>query len=100
LAASTIVNYRAVAGRFLAGGRWESGVLVGVSSESVNSFVLGEATRRSSGSLNTVATRLRALLKQRAALFAAHVVCVCLHGGRPRGLAVRLQTPGSVRLVR
>jgi hypothetical protein len=22
------------------------------------------------------------LLKQRAALFAAHVVCVCLHGGR------------------
>lgn len=63
LAASTIVNYRAVAGRFLAGGRWESGVLVGVSSESVNSFVLGEATRRSSGSLNTVATGLRALLR-------------------------------------
>ena len=33
LAASTIVNYRAVAGRFLAGCRWESGALVGVSSE-------------------------------------------------------------------
>ena len=63
LAASTIVNYRAVAGRFLAGCRWESGALVGVSSESVNSFVLGEATRRSSGSLNTVATGLRALLR-------------------------------------
>jgi hypothetical protein len=28
--------------------------------------------------------RLRALLKQRAALFAAPVVCVCLHGGRSR----------------
>src|SRR6185295_2967133 len=63
LAASTIVNYRAVAGRFLAGCRWESGALVGVSSESVNSFVLGEATRRSPGSLNTVATGLRALLR-------------------------------------
>jgi hypothetical protein len=63
LAASTIVNYRAVAGRFLAGCRWESGALVGVSSESVNSFVLGEATRRSGGSLNTVATGLRVLLR-------------------------------------
>ena len=63
LAATTIVNYRAVAGRFLAGCRWESGALMGVSSESVNSFVLGEATRRSSGSLNTVATGLRALLR-------------------------------------
>ena len=29
LAASTIVNYRGVAGRFLAGCRWESGALVG-----------------------------------------------------------------------
>jgi len=63
LAASTIVNYRGVAGRFLAGCRWESGALAGVSSESVNSFVLGEATRRSRGSLNTVATGLRALLR-------------------------------------
>ena len=63
LAASTIGNYRAVAGRFLAGCRWESGALVGVSSESVNSFVLAEATGRSSGSLNTVATGLRALLR-------------------------------------
>jgi integrase/recombinase XerD len=63
LAASTIGNYRAVADRFLAGCRWESGALVGVSSESVNSFVLGEATGRSSGSLNTVATGLRALLR-------------------------------------
>jgi integrase len=63
LAASTIANYRTVAGRFLTGCCWESGVLVGVSSESVNSFVLGEATRRSSGSLNTVATGLRALLR-------------------------------------
>jgi hypothetical protein len=35
LAASTIVNYRAVAGRFLAGCRWESGALAGVSGESV-----------------------------------------------------------------
>ena len=43
LAAATIVNYRAVAGRFLAGCRWESGALVEVSSEWVNSFVLGEA---------------------------------------------------------
>jgi hypothetical protein len=40
------------------------------------------------------------LLKQRAPLFAALVVCVRLHGGRSRGLAVKLQTPGSVRLVR
>jgi integrase/recombinase XerD len=63
LAASTIGNYRAVAGRFLHGCRWESGALVGVSSESVNSFVLAEATRCSSGSLNTVATGLRALLR-------------------------------------
>ena len=63
LAASTILNYRAVARRFLAGCRWESGALVGVSGESVNSFVLGEATRRSSGSLSTVATGLRALLR-------------------------------------
>jgi integrase/recombinase XerD len=63
LAASTIGNYRAVAGRFLDGCRWESGALVGVSSESVNSFVLAEATRCSSGSLNTVATGLRALLR-------------------------------------
>jgi integrase/recombinase XerD len=63
LAALTIGNYRAVAGRFLAGCRWESGALVGVSSESVNSFVLGEAARCSSGSLNTVATGLRALLR-------------------------------------
>jgi hypothetical protein len=39
------------------------------------------------------------LLKQRAALFAAHV-CVCLYGFAPGGLAVKLQTPGSVRLVR
>jgi hypothetical protein len=41
------------------------------------------------------------LLKQRAALLAAPVVCVCLHGVvTPGGLAVKLQTPGSVRLVR
>jgi hypothetical protein len=39
------------------------------------------------------------LLKQRAALFAAHVVCVCLHGGRSPW-SVKLHTPGSVRLVR
>ena len=45
LAAATIANYSAVAGRFLAGCRWEDGVLAGVSSESVNSFVLAEATR-------------------------------------------------------
>ena len=30
LAASTIANYRGVAGRFLAGCRWESGAMVGV----------------------------------------------------------------------
>lgn len=63
LTASTIVNYRGVAGRLLAGCRWESGALMGVSSEWVNSFMLGEASRRSSGSLNTVATGLRALLR-------------------------------------
>ena len=36
--------------------------------------------------------RLAPLLKQRAALVAAPVVCVGLHGGRSRGLAVTLQT--------
>jgi hypothetical protein len=39
------------------------------------------------------------LLKQRAALFAALVVRVGPYGFAPGGLAVKLQTPGSVRLV-
>ena len=101
LAASTIVNYRAVAGRFLAGCRWESGALVGVSSESVNSFVLGEATRRSRGSLNTVATGLRALLRF---LHARHYISAPLvdavpvaPGWRDRGCGARCSPPTRSR---
>src|SRR6478609_11665832 len=99
LAAPTIANYRAVAGRFLAGCRWESGTLVGVTSESVNSFVLGEATRRSGGSLNTVATGLRALLRF---LYARHYISAPLvdavpvtPGWRDRGV-VRAVTADAV----
>ena len=94
LAASTIVNYRAVAGRFLAGCRWESGALVGVSSKSVNSFVLGEATRRSSGSLNTVATGLRALLRF---LYARHYISAPLVDAVP--VAPGWRDRGVVRAV-
>jgi integrase len=94
LAASTIANYRAVAGRFLAGCRWESGALVGVSSESVNSFVLGEATRRSSGSLNTVATGLRALLRF---VYARHYISAPLVDAVP--VAPSWRDRGVVRAV-
>jgi integrase/recombinase XerD len=94
LAASTIGNYRAVAERFLAGCRWESGALVGVSSESVNSFVLGEATGRSSGSLNTVATGLRALLRF---LYARHHIAAPLVDAVP--VAPGWRDRGVVRAV-
>jgi integrase/recombinase XerD len=63
LAVSTVGNYRNVADRFLTGCCWESDDLVGVSGESVNVFVLGEAARRGCGSLNNVTTGLRALLR-------------------------------------
>jgi integrase/recombinase XerD len=63
LAEPTIANYRGVAGRFLAGCGWVPGDLSSLSGESVNAFVLSEAARRSSGSLNTVTTALRALLR-------------------------------------
>jgi integrase/recombinase XerD len=103
LAASTIVNYRAVAGRFLAGCRWESGALVGVSSESANSFVLGEASRRSPGSLNTVATGLRALLRF---LYARHYISAPLvdavpvaPGWRDRGVVRALAADEVARMV-
>jgi integrase/recombinase XerD len=63
LAGSTIGNYREVADRFLTECGWEPGDLASISGVSVNAFVLGEAARRSSGSLNTVTTALRALLR-------------------------------------
>jgi integrase/recombinase XerD len=103
LAASTIGNYRAVAERFLAGCRWESGALVGVSSESVNSFVLGEATGRSSGSLNTVATGLRALLRF---LYARHHIAAPLVDAVPvapswrdRGVARAITADEMARML-
>jgi len=94
LAASTIVNYCAVAGRFLARCRWESGALAGVSSESVNSFMLAEANRRSSGSLNTVATGLRALLRF---LHSRHYICAPLVDAVP--VAPSWRDRGVVRAV-
>jgi site-specific recombinase XerD len=63
LTGTTIDNYRGVAGRFLTECGWEIGDPVSISGVSVNAFVLGEAARRSSGSLNTVTTALRALLR-------------------------------------
>lgn len=63
LAESTITNYRDVADRFLTGCGWEPGDPSSLSGELVNAFVLNEAARRSNGSLNTVTTGLRALLR-------------------------------------
>lgn len=63
LTGTTVDNYRGVAGRFLNECGWEIGDPVSISGVSVNAFVLGEAARRSSGSLNTVTTALRALLR-------------------------------------
>jgi integrase/recombinase XerD len=63
LAGPTITNYRDVADRFLAEFCWEPGNLGGLSGELVNAFVLSEAVSRSSGSLNTVTTALRTLLR-------------------------------------
>ena len=101
LAAPTIANYRAVAGRFLAGCRWESGTLVGVTSESVNSFVLGEATRRSGGSLNTVATGLRALLRFLCPLAGAshHLADAPVHP-TPPGSTLPVDRTNSPRMTR
>ncbi|WP_433192218.1 tyrosine-type recombinase/integrase [Nocardia sp. CA-107356] len=63
LAASTVGNYRKVAERFLGECHWEPGDPAFLSGGLVNAFVLGEASRRSRGSLNTVTTGLRALLR-------------------------------------
>ncbi|MGH3572994.1 MAG: tyrosine-type recombinase/integrase [Pseudonocardiaceae bacterium] len=63
LAGSTMGNYREVAERFLAECGWEPGDPASISGVSVNAFVLGEAARRSSGSLSTATTALRALLR-------------------------------------
>jgi integrase len=63
LAASTIGNYRGVAARFLAKeSDWPEGI-AGVDAEQVSGFVLAEAARCRAGSLNNVATGLRALLR-------------------------------------
>jgi site-specific recombinase XerC len=63
LAAFTIDNHRRVAVRFLAMERdWPDGI-AGVGAEQVSAFVLAEAARRSAGSLNSVTTALRALLR-------------------------------------
>jgi site-specific recombinase XerD len=63
LAGSTIGSYRDVAERFLTGCGWEPGSPASLTGGAVNAFVLGEAARRSPGSLNTVTTALRALLR-------------------------------------
>ena len=67
---------------------------MGVSSESVNSFVSGEATRRSSGSLNTVATGLRALLRF---LHSRHYISAALVDAVP--VAPSWRDRGVVRVV-
>ncbi|MGH3875322.1 MAG: tyrosine-type recombinase/integrase [Pseudonocardiaceae bacterium] len=63
LAGSTMGNYREVAERFLAECGWEPGDPASISGVSVTAFVLGEAARRSSGSLSTATTAWRALLR-------------------------------------
>lgn len=63
LAGSTIGNYRDVAERFLTECGWEPRGAVSITGGAVTAFVLGEAVRRSPGSLNTVTTALRALLR-------------------------------------
>jgi acetyl-CoA acetyltransferase len=81
----------------------ESGTLVGISSEWVNSFVLGEAARRNSGSLNTVATGLRALLRF---LHARHYISAPLvdavpvaPGWRDRGVARAVAADEVARML-
>lgn len=63
LAEPTIGNYRGVAVRFLAECGWEPGDPAVLSGAAVNAFVLGEAARRSRGSVNNATIGLRALLR-------------------------------------
>ena len=67
LAAATVSNYHAVAGRFLSACSSEpaaDGLGLGdVAASDVIGFMLAEAARHSAGSLNNVATGLRALLR-------------------------------------
>lgn len=67
LAASTVANHRRVAKAFLSARSGEpgsnEGVVDALAAEEVIGFVLVEAERRSPGSLNNVATGLRALLR-------------------------------------
>lgn len=103
LAESTVTNYRSVAKAFLSACECGSGMdglaVADLAADDIIRFVLAEAGRRSGGSLNNVATGLRALLRflyvqgYTATLLA--VVVPTAAGWRDSGLGRAIE-PGQV----